>query len=964
MRDFSTFVVRHRGPVLLAIAIATIFFAVQAATIRIDTDVLNYFPDNDPDVRFFKETGGKFGSNYINMVALESENIFSAAALGKLSRLTKDLSGISGVDDVLSLSNVPDMQLGDGMLTVAPLFDAENPPTSKAVISELKDRVMANPLLVGNLVSEDCKAALIVIRVQENADKELVARNIRQVAGEAVPGEPLFFGGFSMVMAYMGELVLSEGVLLVPLSVLMLLGALYLGLGTLRGVVVPMAAVGVSIVWTLGVMGYFELPVSMLSAMIPVVVLAVATALTVLLMTKFESIGGEDSSQKASAALHSVGGAIAVAGLTGAIGFASVATAHLVIFKQFAVAAATGAATAAFLSLTFVPAVLSYLSPKPRHNTSMTRLSNRMNPVVNFTAKRSGWVLAIAAAICITSFSQYGNVQRNVNLLSYFPDGSEPRVAERLLQERFGGSGLIIVNFRGTDTRSPAVLWEMDRLVKGLRTIEDVNLPQSGAAIVARVNRMFTGEPGLPDTMEKVHNLWLLLEGESSLEQFIEANNTNAVVQARIGAMDTAIVADRIERIEHLMASSVRTDLTTVTLAEHPLEIRKQLAVIQARSIATNLAHEVEFFLEYKRKLPPDFAAGLVKRLLADRQSTQSNRQAIRKRFATYLGGPSSEVLFYQAEAAEAAAEILSGFPDWTALSVSGVLNTALHPDQWSGTPEDVAMLAESLRSKSDGYWNLKRHREALSDFCSAIGVDPADPKAGAMIEDASVDLWALNFRQIAIPTEDYSRIFGKSPPEKNRTQIEVRLTGLPPVSAKFEKQLVRTQVESVLLALFGIFLVFALWKRSFKWGLIGSSVPAFTVLVAFGVMGLFRMPLDNTTVMVSSIAMGIGAGFSARLFAGFFSSLSSGDDAGKAIGDALTQAGPAIIISAFVVAVGFLVMVFSDMIPQKRFGALMALILALGAVASITVLPALMVKANPVVRRETDDSAEGNESS
>ena len=963
MNNISLFVIRHRKVILILVAILTAWFGFKATQIQVDTDVLNFFPDDDPDVRFFKETGGKFGSNYINFIALEAPDLFSAKALSAIRRVTRSVQHLNGVKQVLSLTNMIDMKRDGGTLNVSALVNTDKIPESKSELEALRKNALSNPLLVGSLVSKDGRFALISVRIAENADKETVAAQIKETARKEAPDFTLYFGGFSMVMEYMGKLIASDMGKLIPITFIVVLLMLYIGFGSARGVILPMGAVLLAIVWTLGGMAMFNLPLTLLTSVIPVVIIAIGTAPGIYVLVRYYELKEQGEGTKgAKRILSDVMTPVVVSGITMVVGFLSLATAPLEIFKEFGVAAGMAGFFTMALSATFIPATLSYLKYKTPRSFALASLDNPlmgtvMSGAARFVVRARVWILGAALVAIVIAMILYPRIPRNVNLLSYFPEGSEPQVSEIVLKNNFGGSQLFIVNFRGKDIRDPAILDQMDMLSKQLRVIPNVNLPQSGADLVIMLNRLLNDAPGLPDSMDKVNNIWVLLEGQASVEMLVENNNTNAVVQARIGDMDNAIVAAALKEIRQVIKQTVRPKLVRVDPRSANPEQRAVLIQKQAEKIAQKVVLDIAFHTKTKQLPMADVASVLIPIITTDPKPESADRAKLKEIFAKYFAGDEVDIALDADFSPDETCTRLSMLTDFSKGALSKVLTETLPAKAQNNDPEAIAFVSDSIGSIYKQYMKGKKFETALGAIYDKTAVRQKAEQIPLLAADLKADVWGVTHKYYSIDAKSYKKIFGKKPKGDGIIALEARLTGWPPINIKFDRQLVATQVKSVLLAIGTILLVLAIYYRSIVGGILASIPIAFTVLMKFAAMGLLLVPLDNTTIMISSIAMGIGIGYAIHLLARVKTELAGGKDYDQALIAALTSKGRAIIINTLAVALGFSVLMFSVMTPQKRFGLLIALTMGLATLGTFTVLPAVILKLRPGFLKENSDS-------
>ena len=957
MQGIARVVVDNRKWVLVILFIATVWLGIEAAGVPVDSDVLNFLPDTDSDVRFFKETGGKFGSNYINMVALRTDDLFTKKSLSDLRAITDALARINGVKTVLSLTNVVDMKKEGGGIEVAQLIAPEYIPSNQDELKRLRRYTLSNPTYVGSLVSADGRDALIMVRVEENADREFVAREIRRMAKGANPDGKLFFGGFTMIMEFMGSLMAEDNMRLTPITVVVVLALLYLGLGSLRNLALVMGTVGVSIVWTLGFMNLFGIPISLLTSVIPVVIIAIgASAGIYILGRQMERNGSVPPEEAARYALRHTVVPICLAGIAIAVGFLSLTTAPMIIFKDFGAAAAMGAVISMIVSMLMIPAILAilpYKEPRP-----FALLSPKQKRFESLIARLGGWsvnhpvaTLFVALLACFAALIGIPKISTTVNLLSYFPAGSEPQESEQILQDSFGGSQLFIVNVRADNIRHPAVLEQMDLLSKRLRNLPRVNLPQSPADLVSMLNWNLNDQPGLPDTIEKVNNLWFFLDGQELVEQMAEPNATNAVVQARIKGIENTLVAEAIERVRTLIDETVSTKLAAVNV--ETLDDKGRIAFAQqlADSIAVKVRNDLEFF--QAGRVGSGFSASIEQIILAPLTLDAEDRKVLAQRYLDYFRSDEADMVITDASLQESLAQKLASVENPSRETLTGAVTKAMPASLIADDPEGPKYVAGSLWSKARSLLDHKRAERAMTLLVEQTGLDRTRatdefPRIKQLFMALAADLYAVNHDVIYVPIDHAHQITGRKPTPEEITTFEVRLTGYPTIATKFDNMLIGTQIKSLFIALIAVMLLLTFRYRSLGGGLLASVPMLFVVLITFGVMGYAGIPLDQANALIASLAIGIGIGYSIHFLYRLREELQRDMPFDDALHLTLTTTGRAILINTLAVALGFFVLVFSVMTPQKYFGSLIALTMILGAIGSLTVLPALLVMLRP----------------
>jgi hypothetical protein len=108
--------------------------------------------------------------------------------------------------------------------------------------------------------------------------------------------------------------------------------------------------------------------------------------------------------------------------------------------------------------------------------------------------------------------------------------------------------------------------------------------------------------------------------------------------------------------------------------------------------------------------------------------------------------------------------------------------------------------------------------------------------------------------------------------------------------------------------------------------------------------MGWTGIPIDIATVLVASISIGVGD-YAIHIISGFNHYFKLEPDVNKALGKSIQISGRAVIINVLSVAVGFMVLVFSNLVPLQRFGIIIGVAMISSGLAAITLLP-IIIKA------------------
>lgn len=746
MKKFSMLVIKFRLPVIISTILITLFLGYFLKDLKINADIISYLPKSDPVVKLYNHIGKEYGGSYLAMVTLETDDVFNKKTIADINKLTSEFKLLDGVSYVTSITNVLDIKKIEDGIEITKLIDEYKLPEDKEEIRKLKAYTFSKDLYRGRLVSEDSKATLIICRLKEGTDKMKTGREIKDIVKKSDIKETMYFGGLPFQMIDISHIIINDLKFLLPLICLVMIITLFIGFQSKRGVVLPLLSVTFSTIWTLGIMSILKISLTAISDIIPVILIAVGSAYSIHVVSKFDEIktASENSVEQSGKALNEIGIPVFLAALTTAIGFISfVFGSYLNMIREFGVFSCLGVLFALIISLTFVPAVLSFLHQSKnkksiKDNVVKKNITTRfMDMVGEWVINNEKKIIVIGIIIIIPSIFGIPRINREVDMLGYFKPGSGIRLTEEMMEKKFGGSIPVQILVKG-DIQDPIVLKEMKKMEDYLKSLGDVHNPQSVVELIEEMSDAMDEGKVIPDSREKVTNLWFLLEGEEVMSQLVNPDKTEAVIHATVGNINSGRMRELVGKVN-----------------------------------------------QYIKKID---------------------------------------------------------------------------------------------ESKSDNPHFI--------------------------------------FNQ----------------------------TGMPIIYQHLDDGIKRSQIQSLIIAIVLVFICLVFLLRSIIGGLIGLVPILFTLLFAFGLMGFTGIPLDIATVLVGGISIGIGIDYSIHFVNRFKKEFQKRANELDALDTTLETAGKAIMINMFTVALGFLVLLFANLVPLQRFGTLVAIVMIGSGVSAITVLPAIIL--------------------
>jgi predicted RND superfamily exporter protein len=456
--------------------------------------------------------------------------------------LTDTIREIDGISAITSLTNIIDIKGDEYGFEVGNLVDEYDMPDSPEALNSLRDRVLSKDMYKGTIVSEDGTATVIIFTLFDDADIQTVARTVRTKTEQLNLPENVYYVGSPMLVTYISDLMQGDLLRLIPIAFLVIAVVLFFGFRSATGVVLPLLTAAIAIVWTVGIMVILGFEMSMISNNMPIIILAVGSAYTIHVLNKINQIKEKDPHKAIIEALTYIIIPVILAALTTAIGFLSfVFGAYLEMIMAFGLFTSLGTLFACLLSLSLSPSIVSLTSKRNSHRNQKTRKSylstNVLAPLNNLLFKHPKYILTAWTVLILISIGGIFLIERSVDIKEYFKRNNPTRLAEEIMQNKFGGSKPIFVLFKG-DMQNPDVLKTMIRMEEYMKESPDIQSTQSVADLIMDLSEVMGAGREIPDDQDMIEQLWFLLDGNEIMSRFVSYDLDQGIILSKFISPD------------------------------------------------------------------------------------------------------------------------------------------------------------------------------------------------------------------------------------------------------------------------------------------------------------------------------------------------------------------------------------------------------------------------------------------
>ena len=269
-----------------------------------------------------------------------------------------------------------------------------------------------------------------------------------------------------------------------------------------------------------------------------------------------------------------------------------------------------------------------------------------------------------------------------------------------------------------------------------------------------------------------------------------------------------------------------------------------------------------------------------------------------------------------------------------------------------SSIADVVCILNKAVNNNNASYKKIPATKQAVSQLLMLYSMS-ADPQDLAMLVDSDYTIANLNIRMASVYSRDVKRIqesiagyFKEHFPQNVKYQV----TGSSVFTKDISEMTAISSIQSILVSLIAVFFIAVLLYRSLVFGLVSVIPLSITMIVIFGFMGLAGIDFSIEIAVICSIIIGVGIDYALHYIARYclVANTASLEERTKT---AINETGPPILSNAVSISTGFLVLIFSLLIPIKTLGILVFISMMIASVSTLTMLGAMLNVFKPRIR-------------
>lgn len=411
--SLGKFIIKYRIVLLFVLLLVIGFMGWQASKVQLSYDFTKAIPTNNQKYKEYEAFLKTFGSDGgIMVIGIQDSAFYTPKLFNAATNLGKALKTIPAVQNVLSIPDAFNLVKDSVTEALVPKKIFHYPYTTQDALTKDENQFNNLPFYRNLLYNPKTHAYLMAVTlnndsVNSKARTFLIQRIQNKVdAFQQQTGIETYLSGLPYIRTIISNRIKQEMNWFIYGSFLLSAITLFLFFRSLSTTIMSLLVVGFGVITTLGTMVLIGYKITLLTALIPSLIVVIGIPNCIYFLNKYH-LAYRDTGDKEKALIQMVGrmGIVTLfCNLAAAIGFAVFALTKSQLLKEFGVVSGINIMALFFISLVFIPIILSFLpAPQAKHVRYLDNkiLEKILVGIERWALYHSRWVYAVTIAVTL-----------------------------------------------------------------------------------------------------------------------------------------------------------------------------------------------------------------------------------------------------------------------------------------------------------------------------------------------------------------------------------------------------------------------------------------------------------------------------------------------------------------------------------------------------------------------------------
>jgi predicted RND superfamily exporter protein len=426
-------IVKHKVASLVLLTLATIVMGYFAAQIKLSYEFTKAIPEDNPKFTIYKNFVKKFGVDGTTMVVgFQTDSLYNPSIFNQVVALHQAIKKIPGVTDVLSVPYAYNLTKDSASSKFVAHKVFSPPYITDSLLQVHKTEFEQLPFYKNLLYNPDSHAYMMAISfipdsINSASRSHIIATlNAKLDAFSHATHLDLHVSGLPYIRTILADRIKKEMLWFLIGSLVLCAITLLLFFRSFSAMLMSLAVVAMGVIWSFGTMVLLGQKITLLTALIPPLIVVIGIPNCIYFLNKYHT-SYKETQDKEKAIINMVGrmGIVTLfCNITAAIGFFVFAFTKSPLLKEFGWVSGLNIMALFFISLFFIPPVLTYLQePQPNHVKYLDNafLEKVLVKIERWTFMHTKWVFGITIVLVIVSAFGLARIKKEAFIVDDLP---------------------------------------------------------------------------------------------------------------------------------------------------------------------------------------------------------------------------------------------------------------------------------------------------------------------------------------------------------------------------------------------------------------------------------------------------------------------------------------------------------------------------------------------------------------
>ncbi|MFL0091362.1 MMPL family transporter [Tenacibaculum maritimum] len=568
-------ILRGRYIILILIAIATTFLVTQMKYMRFSYTEANLLPENhEANIQYnkFLEIFGEEGNLII--LGVKDATLFTPKKFNAWNALIQKIDVAPEIEFSVSLADVQKLKADrkKRKFITEPLFS--NSPSTEEEIQRIKKQLFEKLPFYNNLLYNEEGTIQTAIYLKKDIVNTPVRRDF--IYDNLIPTIAKFekdnhidirVSGMPYIRTVNSQNIVDEIGTFVGLALLVTAVIFFFFFRSFRATFITLLVVSIGVVWAFGFIGLFRYEITVLTALIPPLIIVIGVPNAVFLINKYQQEVKKHGNQAKSLqrVISKIGNATLMTNITTASGFATFVFVKSQLLREFGILASINIISIFILALLIIPILYSFMPlPKKKHLNHLEKkwIDNIVNWMEDTVRNRRIAVYITTVLVIIFGIIGVYQIRVSGSLIEDMPKGMDFYKDIKFFEKEFGGImplEILVDTKKEKGVMKLSTLKKMEKINETIESFPELSKPVSIINLVKYSKQAYykgkTKYYQLPTSQEKAHIFAYTKNSTNNsgmLKNFVDSTGRYARITTfmkDIGTDKMDIIQDRLKAV-------------------------------------------------------------------------------------------------------------------------------------------------------------------------------------------------------------------------------------------------------------------------------------------------------------------------------------------------------------------------------------------------------------------------------